>query len=330
MKKISVVVPVYNVESYIEECVESLIKQDFDDYEVIFVDDGSKDNSVNKIKLKIEGYADFRIVTKANGGLSSARNFGLQYAEGEFVTFVDSDDYLDHGFLKKMLSAIGDANICCCGYTEVTDAGQFIRAVNNNFDKTSDSIIYGNVIESINFIPNAWGKIYRREIFSKLHYPEGMLFEDFAIAYKVFYQEKVKFVDEPLYYYRIRKGSIMRDFNENIIEHKFIILNNIKNFLEKNNSLALYQDSYKNGYLFHGIFVTSCIIINQKSAGGLKHIDKLRLMADGKIFRASNIIKSNSLDSKVKLYLLLLKISPRLALLLKLTQNKIGKKNGEN
>jgi len=328
MKKISIVVPVYNVEKYIEECVDSLLNQNYQDFEVIFVDDGSKDNSVDKIRSKIEGNADFRIVTKENGGLSSARNFGLTFAQGEFVTFLDSDDFLDKNYLSMMLEAIGDANICCCGYREITDSGQFIRDVGNNFDKSTDSNIYANVVESINFIPNAWGKIYRRDIFNKLQYPEGMLFEDFAIVYKVFYQEKVKFIDYPLYFYRIRNGSIMRDFNENIIDHKFVILKQLYEFLTANQVTEIYREAYINSYLYHGLFVTSCVIINQRATDTLKCITKVTTFADEKIFTLSNIVKSKSLGNKIKLYLLLLKISPRLALLLKSTQNKIGNRNG--
>jgi len=328
MSKISIVVPIYNVEKYIDRCVDSLLEQNYHNYEVIFVDDGSKDGSIDRVKKKIRNRVNFKIITKENGGLSSARNYGLRFAEGEFVTFVDSDDYLDNNFLEKMIDTIGDANICCCGYQEVTEDEKFIRSVGNNFEKKSDEIIYNNIIEAINFIPNAWGKIYRREIFGKLNYPESMLFEDYAIAYKVFYKEKVRFLEEPLYFYRIRSGSIMRDFNKNIISHKFLILEEINDFLKKNKIKKNYQESYINSYLYHGLFVTSCVIINQNANGALKYINELLQVSDGKIFNISNIMKSRSLPKKVKLYLLILRKAPRLAILLKKTQNRIGGDHG--
>ncbi|HBX6124480.1 TPA: glycosyltransferase, partial [Klebsiella pneumoniae] len=222
MKKISIIIPVYNVEKYIEECITSLLSQSYHNYEIIIVNDDTQDASIDKIRHLIDCNSNIKLVEKENGGLSSARNFGLKYATGEFISFVDSDDFIDKDFLKLMISAIGDADICSCGYKEVNEEGQFIRQRNNVFFATDD--LFGKAIECINIIPNAWGKVYRKELFNDIKYPEGMLFEDYAVLYQLSYGKKIVFQDNALYNYRIRSGSIMRDFNNNIIDHKFIIL----------------------------------------------------------------------------------------------------------
>lgn len=328
MSEITVIVPVYNVEDYIEDCIRSLMKQTYKDYEVLLVDDGSKDNSVGIIKNLIVDDERFKILHKENGGLSSARNHGLKFVKSDFVTFVDSDDFLADDFLYKMLEGIGENKICCCNYSEVTENGKFIRDVKNELSNKSVSETYGDVIEAIKFIPNAWGKVYRKSIFDKLNYPEGMLFEDFAIAYKVFFQEGISFVNESLYSYRIRKGSIMREFNDKVITHKFKILNDMKMFLQSKNLFNFYEINYNNSYIFHGVFVTSCMIINQTSTLSYKYLKELLKNTNGSIFSLTNILTSKTIPRNIKLYLTLLKIFPLSALLLKLLQNKLGETNG--
>ncbi|AYB65179.1 glycosyltransferase family 2 protein [Klebsiella variicola subsp. variicola] len=319
MKKISIIIPVYNVEKYIEECITSLLSQSYHNYEIIIVNDDTQDASIDKIRYLIDCNSNIKLVEKENGGLSSARNFGLKYATGEFISFVDSDDFIDKDFLKLMMSAIGDADICSCGYKEVNEEGQFIRQRNNVFFATDD--LFGKAIECINIIPNAWGKVYRKELFNDIKYPEGMLFEDYAVLYQLSYGKKIVFQDNALYNYRIRSGSIMRDFNNNIIDHKFIILNEIYNFLNKNKIYHKYKNNYSNAYIYHGVFVTSCIIINQTY--DLSLLLKMLSKVNTEVFTLNNIMFSKSIPKSIKLYLLILKYLPSIAISLKRIQNKI-------
>ncbi|HDE2922046.1 TPA: glycosyltransferase family 2 protein [Klebsiella pneumoniae] len=319
MKKISIIIPVYNVEKYIEECITSLLSQSYHNYEIIIVNDDTQDASIDKIRYLIDCNSNIKLVEKENGGLSSARNFGLKYATGEFITFVDSDDFIDKDFLKLMISAIGDADICSCGYKEVNEEGQFIRQRNNVFFATDD--LFGKAIECINIIPNAWGKVYRKELFNDIKYPEGMLSEDYAVLYQLSYGKKIVFQDNALYNYRIRSGSIMRDFNNNIIDHKFIILNEIYNFLNKNKIYHKYKNNYSNAYIYHGVFVTSCIIINQTY--DLSLLLKMLSKVNTEVFTLNNIMFSKSIPKSIKLYLLILKYLPSIAISLKRIQNKI-------
>ncbi|WKX27168.1 glycosyltransferase family 2 protein [Tatumella ptyseos] len=316
--KVSVIVPVYNVESYVEDCIDSLINQDFDSYEVIIVDDGSQDQSINLISRMIQRNDNFKIVKKVNGGLSSARNYGMNYIKGEFFTFVDSDDILDVNFLKRTYNSIGDADLCCTGYNEISESGNYIKTTINNFDIDKQ---YENIVEAIDFIPNAWGKLYKKSSFIEIKYPEGMLFEDFAISYEVFFNKKIIFLDDPLYNYRIRAGSIMREFNDKVISHKMLILERMKKFLIRNKIFNKYKFNYIDSYNFHGVFVTSCMIMNQRPENAYNIIRAFKKSLDKKNFNIKNILLSKKLKLNVKVFLIILSFSCRGAFLLKNAQH---------
>lgn len=322
-KKVSVIVPVYNVESFIAECIGSILVQTHSIFELIIVNDGSKDNSISNIIELVKNDSRVIIVDKTNGGLSSARNHGLNYVSGDYITFVDSDDYLHPDFLKEMLNSIGNADICSCSYNETTENGHYLRTVHNNLTHQFDGDAFSLAIESIDLIPNAWGKLYKKDIFSEISYPENLLFEDYAIAYKIFYQRKATFIDRGLYNYRIRNGSIMRTLNENIITHKFKILDELYSFLKEKKIYSLYYKSFINAYIYHGVFVTSCIVINQSDYHDVKKLERfIKKNVDNKIYSIPNLIKSGSIKLDIKVFLLLLKVSPRIAFFLKKMKSK--------
>lgn len=318
--KISIIVPVYNVEKYISECINSILIQTYANFELIIVDDGSTDNSIDRIEREIKLDGRIKLVHKTNGGLSSARNFGLQYVTGEYIVFVDSDDSLKKDFLDVMINSIGDADICSCGYNEVSENNIHIQSRYNRIDMyTQNQNVddYSAAIECIDLIPNAWGKIYKKDVFSAIRYPEGVLFEDFAVAYKIFFQRKAVFVNQALYNYRIRSGSIMRSFNPKIVTDKIYILNELRSFLERHN-YNLYINNYINAYLYHGVFVTSCIIINETKNNESELLKKFIVSdIDLSIFNVRNIVHSKSLSLKIKCYLLLLMFSPKATFFLK-------------
>lgn len=317
MNSVTIVVPVYNVEKYISDCIDSILRQSYKNFEVIFVDDGSKDESLNIIKSKILGFENCRVVVKDNGGLSSARNYGMKFVTTEFVTFLDSDDCLHENFLHEMMNSIGDADICCCGYNEVTEDGGFIRVRKNSVPNNPKEDMYSKVIEAIDFIPNAWGKLYKSDVYHRLIYPEGLLFEDYAICYKLFYNVNIKVIEGCMYDYRIRNGSIMRNFNANIIGHKLQILDSMKTFLESEGVYNKYKKNYINTVIFHGLFVTACIIINQSTVGSVRLLNDINAEATSKGASIINVILSRAISKKTKFFILLLKVSPALAIKLK-------------
>ena len=132
--KVSVIVPVYNVEKYLRKCLASLVNQDFEDYEIIIVNDGSPDNSQEIIDEYTKKYKFIRSFTKENGGLSSARNYGIDKARGDYIAFVDSDDYVDVAFLKELYEAItkDGSDIAVCEFSYVYPNGNMVRSYSNS------------------------------------------------------------------------------------------------------------------------------------------------------------------------------------------------------
>lgn len=205
---VSIVVPVYNVEKYVEKCLESLILQSYKDLEIIVVDDGSTDNSGRICDEFSRKDKRIKVFHKKNGGLSSARNFGLKRTSGEFITFIDSDDFVDKSFVGKMISVFSDdVDIVECGYNNILPEACIM---------TGKEATIKLLIEQENLEMVAWNKLYRRSLFLKndILYPEGKKFEDTLTTYKLFAMaNKVAMIGESLYNYIERDGSITKSEN---------------------------------------------------------------------------------------------------------------------
>lgn len=217
---ISVIIPIYNVEQYIAECLDTVLNQTYKRIEIILIDDGSTDSSgkiADNYALKDERV---RVVHKKNGGLSDARNAGVKIARGDYVMFIDSDDYVDRKFAATALQSIKefDADIVCFRFTYVDDAEEIkISSTNTNLEHK----IYTNIdaIKDIFTIGgalkvNAWNKIYKRSLFTDngIMYPVGRLYEDNLTTYRLMYfSKKIVYLNKPLLFYRQRPGSIMKN-----------------------------------------------------------------------------------------------------------------------
>lgn len=213
MKKVSVIIPVYNVEKYLERCLNSIIGQSYANLQIIIVDDGSTDSSKDILKK----YNDSRILflSKENGGLSSARNFGLEYVEGEYVSFVDSDDWIDLKMFELMVSVAekNDADIVTvfekCVYNSSIHQKNDLadNAVKLFREEDCASQLFCNRIPSY-----SWGKLFKTSLFSTygIRFPVGENYEDVATNYVLFAKCKTLVVIyKQLYYYYMRSNSIV-------------------------------------------------------------------------------------------------------------------------
>lgn len=240
---ISVIVPIYNVEKYIHECLSSVLNQTYKNLEIILIDDGSQDMS-GKICDEY-GFKDNRIIVihKKNGGLSAARNLGLKKSNGKYVVFIDSDDYLSENYVYLLYMSIKNNNsdIAICSY-------KFIKQ-NKNETRLStliNNVSYSNVDILKNLLKGniecyAWNKIYKKKLFdlNNITFPENKFYEDITTFVRLIIKSnRISYVDVPLYMYRIRKGSITdsknrelsNDFNEAIYSvNEIIEYNNLKN-----------------------------------------------------------------------------------------------------
>lgn len=215
-KLISVIVPVYNVKDYIKKCVQSIIEQSYKNLEIILVDDGSTDGSA-QICDEI-GKIDDRIVVlhKKNGGLSDARNYGIDHSQGEFLSFIDSDDYIHPDMYKNMLNRmhIDNSNLCLCNYMKVDENGEKTRGNYSNFN-VKDSIISdkdmikGLESSDIVYFVIACNKLYRKSLFENVRYPAGKIHEDEYVAHLIAHNARmISCISEPYYFYLQRTDSI--------------------------------------------------------------------------------------------------------------------------
>ena len=238
MPKVSVIVPVYNVENYIEKCIDSLVKQTLKDIEIIIVNDGSKDNSVNIVKKFIEIYPDkILYLEKENGGLSDARNYGITYAKGEYIAFLDSDDYVEYDMYEKMYELAKKEN------SDMVEC-DFFWEYPNKLKKDIGQLYDGKheMIQKVRVV--AWNKLIKRQILkdTKIQFPKGYRYEDVEFTYKLIpYLDRISFLRKPCIHYVQRENSISNVQNERTKEI-FNVLNNVIDFY-KNKGI---YDEYKN------------------------------------------------------------------------------------
>ena len=229
MTKVSVIVPVYNVEDYLEKCLNSLVNQTLKEIEIIVVNDGTPDNSQEIIDKYAKKYKNIKAYIKENGGLSDARNYGIKKAKGEYIAFVDSDDYVTKDMYEKMYQKAksGNFDIVVCNSINVYENNNQIEIKSNlNY---ADNPIQNYLISA----PMACTRIYKKELFDNIEFKKGIYYEDLELTPKlVKYTNKIDFLDEGLYYYYQRSGSIMKqkEWNDKLL-HIFTVLESNKKVL---------------------------------------------------------------------------------------------------
>ena len=210
---VSIIVPVYNVENYLNDCISSLVEQKFKSIEIILVDDGSGDNSGKMCDDWSKKDSRIMVIHKENGGLSSARNLGINKAKGEYIAFVDSDDYVDVSFIEKLYNAstMYDADLVMCEYIAIDKKVDFLPATEGEVvEMTSTEAIHNMCCVPYSTKFNvAWNKLYKKKLFEDIRFPEGKNHEDEFVTYKVILSaKKIASVSEYLYYYIKRNNSI--------------------------------------------------------------------------------------------------------------------------
>ncbi len=244
MPKVSIIVPIYNVEKYLERCINSLIGQTLDDIQIILVNDGSTDNSGEIAKeYAIKHQDKIMYLEKENGGLSDARNYGLPYATGEYIAFLDSDDYIDKEAYKAMYDKAKQEN---ADYLEC----DFIWEYPNKL-KEDKRVDYKNKKEMLAFVRVvAWNKLIKREVIekNKLEFPKGLRYEDVEFTYKLIpHLNKVSYIDECFIHYTQRENSIANVQNARTSEI-FTILDNVISYYKENEFYKEYEDELEYNY----------------------------------------------------------------------------------
>lgn len=208
---ISIVVPVYNVEEYLNTCVESILRQTYSNIEVILVDDGATDHSGQMCDYYMERDGRVKVIHKRNGGLSDARNEGIKQANGKYIMFIDSDDVVSSDLIEYLYNILklNNVDIAICDPVHCYPNQEIIfeKETFNCVYKPEDAIT--EMLYQKSFLVAAWGKLFRKEYFDEIDFPKGMLFEDSAVMYKLFDKaQKIIYGNAKLYGYMHREGSI--------------------------------------------------------------------------------------------------------------------------
>ena len=249
---ITIVVPIYKVELYLEKCIQSLLNQTYKNLEIILVDDGSPD-ACGKI---CDNYAKLdkriKVMHKINGGLSDARNVGIREASGKYIGFVDSDDFVRQDMYEILYSLIkkNNADISICDFEYVSEENTSTISCEAVPCKNEWQTITGNQAQYLYFNKKqriiytvAWNKLYRTDLFQNICYPKGKVHEDEFTTFKLLYiAPKIVTTNEKLYFYLVRKQSIMGEFSKRRFDLLEAYREKIK-FYSLNSEKELYKKS---------------------------------------------------------------------------------------
>jgi len=238
MPKISIIVPVYKVGAYLDRCVESVLAQTFTDFELILVDDGSPDNCPQMCDAWAEKDSRIVVIHKPNGGLSDARNAGIDWAvansNSEWLTFIDGDDWVHYEYLQRMYNAViaNGVNLCVCCFVRTDNNDADIRNENFPVEIYEPEKLYTTYrVTSI----VAWGKLYKKECFLNVRYPVGKIHEDEFTTYKIIFKnERIAFISAQMYFYFNNSDGITQGCWSIDRLNKLLALFEQLNFFRKN------------------------------------------------------------------------------------------------
>lgn len=258
---ISVIVPVFNVEKYVAICINSILSQTYNNLEIIIVNDGSTDNSGKVCEQISLNDKRIKLFNKENGGLSSARNYGVTKALGKYFVFVDSDDWIKETMIEDLYNALKKHNvkIACCGRVNYKNENDFEKiGISEGCLLSSEQAIRMAAFNKDVGIA-AWGKIYAREVFETIRFPEGEIHEDVAIMYKLFHEsQNIYVLGEYEYYYRYNNDGISKsNYSE---KFKPVLRHDIENEI-------FIRENYTNLESFiQSVTANSCICMMMKIA----------------------------------------------------------------
>lgn len=306
MYELSVIVIGYNIEKYIEKCLQSLKEQTYKKLEIIFVDDGSNDNTYKIAKKIAEEMSNLKVFTKTNSGPGAARNYGIKKSTGKYITFVDGDDFLEKETYQKAMNKIilEKSDLCIFGYKKVYENRVKNISLNKAFYKLPDvkKDILSKSDDTSIFL---WNKIFKKEIIfkNKIFLLEQKYFEDNSFIYRyLFFTDKISILEKDyLYNYIQREGSLTKNFDLDIIEQKITTLKKMKEFYLMNNKLSDYSQELRDLEIRYNIYIYRKFL-----KYGEKNICNI-LKKELKELKIKEIFLKSKIPFKHKVYILLVK-----------------------
>lgn len=301
---VTIVVPMYNVEKYIEKCIDSLTNQTYKNIEIIIVNDGTKDNSLTIAEEKAKEDNRIKIISQSNQGLSAARNMGIDNASGDYICFVDSDDFVHPDYIKLLLETIlkNNADISVCDFFYIDDKGNIWKR------KEKENKLYNNeeALKDIfsqeqNTEIMTWNKLYKIQLFrdNKIYFPIGRYHEDNFTTYKLYYYaKKIVMISNELYYYLQRNNSIMgQKFNKKRLDIIEAIEETKEFFKDKKINLCEEIQCYE--------IMTKINILNNMIRDKYKDAERIEIIKDIRKNK-KEYMKNKYIDRKMKIAIILL------------------------
>lgn len=245
---ISIIIPVYKVEKYLEKCIQSVINQTYKNIQIILVDDGSPDNCGKICDEYAERDQRIEVIHKSNGGLSDARNKGLEIAKGEYIGFVDSDDYIEADMYEVLYNLLKqyNADVSICNFYTVSQEKIAIKNADNGIKEYNRIEILKEILLDNNIQSYAWNKLYKKELFNEIKYPVGKKYEDIGTTFYLLEKcNKVVVTGKPEYYYINRQDSIVNNVTETTITDYIELIMQRYDYIEENiKELSSYNKNY--------------------------------------------------------------------------------------
>lgn len=288
---ISIIIPVYKVEKYLEKCIKSVLDQTYKNIQIILVDDGSPDNCGNicdnyaKIDNRIE------VIHKANGGLSEARNVGLKVARGEYIGFVDSDDYVSNEMFENLYNTLisNDVDVSICNFYTVINNKNIIKNADNGVEIYNKLEILKEILLDKKIQSYAWNKLYKRELFKDIEYPVGKKYEDIGTTFYILEKcNKIAVSGSPEYYYITRGDSIVNNNTEGTVIDYISLISDRYDYIDK---------KYKELKKYNDYYITKTLITAYTDAYYLKNNSEEFLKILNNFFnKVKDIFKNNEED----------------------------------
>lgn len=270
--KISVIIPVFRTERYLEKCITSVIEQTYRNLEIILIDDGSDDNCGNICDLFCRRDERIRVIHRENGGLSRARNSGLEVCSGDFIAFVDSDDFTDNDMYAYLIENIGNSDIAVCSYYTDSEGSS-----KKNITVKEKTVLSGYEATKELFLDeriknHVWNKLFRKRLFDGVTFPGGKTFEDILTTYRLFEKaESVVLLPECKYHYLVRQGAISKGADSGTCFSRF------EAHLTRFNKI---KDSYPEctGVLLRQLFISARSYAFSAANGGENERERINLI----------------------------------------------------
>ncbi|MCR2822025.1 glycosyltransferase family 2 protein [Lederbergia panacisoli] len=308
---ISIIVPVYNVQSYLPRCINSILDQTFSDFELLLINDGSTDNSGNICDEYSKKDSRIIVIHKENGGVSSARNVGIDAAKGEYLAFIDSDDFI-HQKMYEILYQIASnysSDVVVCDFLKVQNENVSLHNAGYNIKHFTNiqalNELYTNNYKNAQKWVFLWNKLYKRNLFNDVKFPDGKIYEDELVAHKILYSCQIlTYIDMPFYYYLQRSGSyIGSKFSRKKFDRIYALIDRV-NYFKMINQQSLHDKALKH---FIDVFFWYYAKAKFELHGINKDLKNLKRILNQNLI---NILKNPLIGWKQKVFITLFVINP--------------------